>query len=191
MVVKSSVTSGEEKMSRVGKNPISVPSGTKVEISGNHISIEGPQGRLSRDIHPRIRAELKDNQIWVRRQSDSRMDRSLHGLFRSLIANMITGVTRGYTKELQIQGVGFRAQLKGKELILSLGFSHPVEFAIPEGVEIELPKPTQIIVKGPDKKAVGEISARIRAVFKPEPYKGKGIRYAGEYVHRKAGKAVA
>ncbi len=178
-------------MSRVGKNPIPVPSGTKVEISGNHISVEGPQGKLSRDIHLRIRAELKDGQIWVKRQSDSKMDRSLHGLFRSLIANMITGVTRGYTKELQIQGVGFRAQLKGKILSLSLGFSKPVEFAIPEDVKIELPKPTQIIVKGPDKKAVGEVSAMIRAIFKPEPYKGKGIRYADEYVRRKAGKAIA
>lgn len=178
-------------MSRVGNNPIPIPNGTKVTISGNHIIVEGPKGKLEQDIHPRLKMEQKDGQILIKRSTDSRVEKSLHGLFRSLIANMMVGVRQGYTKKLQIQGVGFRAQLKDKSLSLSLGASHLIDFVVPDGVKVELPKPTQIIISGTSKQAVGEVAAKIRAFYKPEPYKGKGIRYVDEHVRHKAGKAVA
>lgn len=153
--------------------------------------IEGPKGKLFRNLSSRISLEIKDNQVVLSRASDTKSDKSLHGLYRALIFNMIKGVTEGYTKELEIIGVGFKAQVTGNKLNMQLGFSHPVNFAVPEGIKIETPKPTQIVIRGIDKEKVGEIASEIRAVYPPEPYKGKGIRYAGEYVKKKVGKAQA
>ena len=178
-------------MSRVGKNPIAIPDKVKIEITGRQIKVTGPQGELSLDTSPRMKVEQRNGQILVTRPSDSKQDCSLHGLTRSLIANMVDGVTKGYSKELEIQGMGYRAQLKGNVLNLSLGYSHPVDFPIPEGIKIEVPKPTRLVVKGIDKQLVGQVAAKVRYFYQPEPYKGKGIRYVGEYVRRKQGKAVA
>jgi len=178
-------------MSRIGKMPIEIPKGVKVALTDNSVSIEGPNGKLSLNIHSRMKVDVADNKIVVTRPSDSKLDMALHGLTRSLVFNMAKGVTEGFQKELEIQGVGYKAQLKGKELVLNLGFSHQIEFPIPEGITIETPKPTQLVVKGADKQLVGETAAKIRRFYPPEPYKGKGIRYKGEYVRRKAGKAVA
>lgn len=178
-------------MSRIGKNPIDIPANVKVEIKGNAVTVKGPGGELQRNIHPRIKAVLKDNQIEVGRSSDSKSDKSLHGLTRNLIFNMVKGVTDGFSKELEIRGVGFRAQVSSKALNLQLGFSHPINYPIPEEITVEAPKPTQIIVKGIDKEKVGSVAAKIRSFYKPEPYKGKGIRYKDEYVRHKVGKAVA
>jgi large subunit ribosomal protein L6 len=178
-------------MSRIGKNPIEIPKSVKASIETNKIVIEGPKGKLSMKIHHRLKAEIKDDKIIIVRQSDSKLDKSLHGLHRTLVANMIKGVTEGYQKELEIHGVGFRAQVQGKNLNLQLGFSHPINYEIPEDITVEMPKPTSIIVKGIDKAKVGEVAAEIRGFYKPEPYKGKGIRYKGEQVRRKAGKAIA
>ncbi len=178
-------------MSRIGRNPIAIPDKVKVEISGSQIKVTGPQGELLLDANPRMKVEQRDGQILVTRSTDSKQDRSLHGLTRSLIANMVIGVTEGYSKELEIQGMGYRAQLKGNVLNLLLGYSHPVNFTIPEGIKIEVPKPTRLIVKGIDKQLVGQVAADVRYFYEPEPYKGKGIRYVGEYVRRKQGKSVA
>lgn len=177
-------------MSRVGKEPIQIPKDVKININESTISVEGPRGKLAYELRPDIKVEIKDGQVIVMRNSNEKEAMMLHGLTRSLINNMVIGVTSGYQKELEIVGVGFRAQISGKKLVLQLGLSHPVEFHIPEGIAIETPKPTQIIVKGIDKQKVGEITAEIRAVYPPEPYKGKGIRYVGEYVRKKVGKAV-
>lgn len=177
-------------MSRVGKKPILIPKNVKVGVTGNTVLVEGPKGKLTFDAHPNMTVEAKADQIIVSRRSDEKSDKALHGLTRTLINNMVVGTTVGYQKELEIQGVGFRAQVSGKKLVLQLGFSHPVEFHILEGIVIEAPKPTQIIIKGIDKQKVGETAAEIRAIFPPEPYKGKGIRYVGEYVRKKVGKAV-
>lgn len=178
-------------MSRIGKKIITVPKGVKVEAKDNIVLVEGPKGKLSLAFSPRINLEIKDGQVLVKRVADTKMDRSLHGLYRALIVNMIKGVTDGYTKELEIIGVGFKAAVQGNNLNMSLGFSHPVEFIIPEGIKIETPKPTQVVVRGIDKALVGKIATEIRAIFPPEPYKGKGIRFAGEYVKKKVGKAQA
>ena len=178
-------------MSRVGKKVIDIPANTKVEIKDGRITACGAKGTLKESIHPRIKIELKDNQIRVIRPSDSSEDRSLHGLTRNNIFNMIKGVTEGYDQELEIRGVGFRAQVSGKSLNLQLGFSHPINFTIPEGITIEVPKPTQIKILGIDKQKVGQIAAKVRSFYRPEPYKGKGIRYKDEYVRHKVGKAVA
>lgn len=178
-------------MSRIGKKVIVIPKDVKVEIKDGQILVEGPGGKLSRPLHNRINVEIKDNQIRVLRSTDIKTDKSLHGLYRVLIVNMIKGVTEGYVKELEIIGVGFRAQVQGNNLNMQLGFSHPVNFAVPPGIKIETPKQTQIIIRGIDKETVGEIASEIRAVYPPEPYKGKGIRYAGEYVKKKIGKAQA
>jgi len=178
-------------MSRVGKKLIKIPSGVKARIESSVIFIEGPKGKLQMDIYPDFTVGVKDNNIFVRRPSDLKEHISLHGLIRSNIANMVIGVTEGYKKELEIQGVGYKAESKGKELILQLGFSHPVKYPIPEGISVKTPKPVQIVIEGIDKVKVGEVSSEIRAFYEPEPYKGKGIRYVGEYVRRKAGKTVA
>ncbi|MEK6727372.1 MAG: 50S ribosomal protein L6 [Candidatus Omnitrophota bacterium] len=178
-------------MSRIGKKPVAIPGGVKVEVKDNSITVEGPKGRLSRFLHQRINLEIKDNQVLVKRITDLKLDKSLHGLYRALIANMIKGVTEGYQKELEIIGVGFKAAVQGNILNILLGFSHPVNFTIPEGIKIETPKPTQIVVSGIDKEKVGEVSTEIRAIFPPEPYKGKGIRFVGEYVKKKVGKSQA
>ena len=177
-------------MSRVGKKPILILDKVNVSVDENVISVEGPKGKLEWTVHHRMKVEVIDKEVVVKRPSNLKLDKSLHGLTRSLIQNMVIGVTSGYTKELEIQGVGLRAQVQGKKLNLQLGFSHPINYEIPQGINIETPKPTEIIVTGIDKQLVGEVAAEIRHYYKPEPYKGKGIRYKGEYVRRKAGKTV-
>lgn len=178
-------------MSRIGKKPVVVPSAVKVEVRDNVVYVEGPKGKVSRNIAGTISMEIKDGKVFVERGSDTKLDKSLHGLYRALVSNMIKGVTDGYSRELEIIGVGFKAQVQGNKLNMQLGFSHPVNFPIPEGIKIETPKPTQIVVRGIDKEKVGETAAEIRAICPPEPYKGKGIRYSGEYVKKKVGKAQA
>ncbi len=178
-------------MSRVGRSPIEVPSGVEVTLRDGNVAVSGPQGSLQRDLPGSITVRRSDAQLLVERPDDERANRALHGLTRSLIQNMVTGVTAGFTKELEIVGVGYRAMLKSPtQLELALGFSHPVFINAPEGVSFEVPTPLRIIVKGIDKEAVGQVAADIRKVRKPEPYKGKGVRYAGEVVQRKAGKAA-
>jgi len=178
-------------MSRVGKKPIDIPDKVKVGVASNVVTVEGPKGKLEMSFHRDFKVAVKNNKVIVSRPSDEKRDSSLHGLFRSNIFNMVIGVTEGYKIELEIKGVGYKAESKGKELVLLLGFSHPVTFPIPEGISIKTPKPVNIIVEGIDKAKVGEVASEIRAYYKPEPYKGKGIRYVGEYVRRKAGKTVA
>ncbi len=178
-------------MSRIGKKIIIVPKEAKIEVRENTIFVEGPKGKLNRALSPRITLEIKDNQVLVKRVADTKMDKSLHGLFRALIVNMIKGVTEGYKRELEIIGVGFKAGVQGMNLNMSLGFSHQVNFAIPEGIKIEAPKPTQLVISGIDKELVGKVSTEIRSIYPPEPYKGKGIRFLGEYVKKKVGKAQA
>jgi len=178
-------------MSRVGRNPIEVPSGVEVTLQDRNVAVSGPQGTLQRDLPGNITVRRSDAQLLVERPDDQRANRALHGLTRSLIQNMVTGVTAGFTKELEIVGVGYRATLKNpKQLELALGFSHPVFIDAPEGVSFEVPTPLRIVIRGIDKEAVGQVAADIRKVRKPEPYKGKGVRYAGEVVQRKAGKAA-
>jgi large subunit ribosomal protein L6 len=175
-------------MSRIGKQPIPVPDSVEVSIDPDVVRVSGPRGSLEERKPRDIAVEKQDGEIVVTRPTDRGEHRALHGLTRSLIANMVTGVTEGFTKRLEIQGVGYRALLKGRDIELQVGYSHPVPMPAPEGIEFEVPTPTQIIVKGNSKQAVGEIAARIRKVRPPEPYKGKGIRYADEYVARKVGK---
>jgi large subunit ribosomal protein L6 len=175
-------------MSRIGKQPIPVPSGVELTVEPELVRVKGPKGELQERISRDIKVEQQDSQIVVTRPSDRRDHRALHGLTRSLVANMVEGVTNGFEKRLVIQGVGYRAALRGRNIELSVGYSHPVTIEAPEGVEFEVPLPTQIIVRGYSKQVVGEIAARIRKVRPPEPYKGKGIRYDGEYVPRKVGK---
>jgi large subunit ribosomal protein L6 len=175
-------------MSRIGKKPIAVPSGVTVTIDPNVVRVHGPKGELSERIPRDITVAQEGEEILVKRPTDRGEHRALHGLTRSLVANMVEGVTEGFQKTLEIQGVGYRAQLKGKDLELALGYSHPVPVKAPEGIEFEVPQPTRVIVKGISKQAVGEVAAFIRKQRPPEPYKGKGIRYEGEYVARKVGK---
>jgi large subunit ribosomal protein L6 len=178
-------------MSRIGRSPIPVPSGVTVSIGTENVTVKGPGGELSRVLPSGISVREEDSTLFVERPDDQRHHRALHGLTRSLVANMVTGVTAGFTKELEIVGVGYRAIAQGPQRIeLALGFSHPVFVNAPEGVSFEVPVPTRIIVKGIDKEKVGQIAADIRKIRKPEPYKGKGVRYAGERVLRKAGKAA-
>ena len=175
-------------MSRIGKQPIAIPDGVDVEIKPGTVSVKGPKGELSQAISREIKVQLSDGTLTVQRPTDRGEHRALHGLTRSLIANMVGGVTEGYEKRLEIQGVGYRAQLRGKALELSLGYTHPVTVEAPEGVEFEVPQPTEVVVRGIDKQLVGEVAARIRKARPPEPYKGKGVRYSGEHVARKVGK---
>ncbi len=178
-------------MSRVGKNPIPVPSGVEVTIEGRTVTVKGPKGTLARELPEPITIRQDDDELLVERPDDERRHRALHGLSRSLVANMVTGVTDGYTKELEIVGVGYRATAQGPNRIeLALGFSHPVHVEAPDGVTFEVPQPTRIAVSGIDKELVGQVAANIRKIRKPEPYKGKGVRYLGEQVRRKAGKAA-
>jgi len=176
-------------MSRIGKAPISVPSGVEVTISGRNVTVKGPKGTLSRDIPGDIIVAKEDSTITVSRPADDRVNRSLHGLTRTLISNMVVGVTEGYAKELDIVGVGYRAEAQGQNLRLALGFSHPVIVPAPAGITFEVPQQTKVIVKGIDKELVGQVAANIRSIRKPEPYKGKGVRYVNERIIRKAGKA--
>jgi large subunit ribosomal protein L6 len=178
-------------MSRIGRSPIEVPAGVEVTLSAGNVAVKGPQGILQRELPGPITVRRSDAQLLVERPDDQRANRALHGLTRSLIQNMVTGVTAGFTKELEIVGVGYRAMLKSpQQLELALGFSHPVFIDAPDGISFEVPTPLRIVVKGIDKEAVGQVAADIRRVRKPEPYKGKGVRYAGEVVQRKAGKAA-
>ena len=178
-------------MSRIGKSPITIPSGVEASVSGQTVTVKGPKGQLTQELPEGITAQVDDGVITVDRPDDERQNRALHGLSRSLVANMVTGVTDGFVKSLEIQGVGYRAQAKGKNAIeLALGFSHPVNIQAPDGIEFDVPEPTRINVVGIDKQLVGQVAANIRDWRKPEPYKGKGIRYVGERVMRKAGKAA-
>jgi len=177
-------------MSRIGRAPITVPSTVQVSVDGSHVAVTGPKGSLEQRFHPDMRILLDDATVRVERPSDERLHRSLHGLTRTLLANMVIGVTDGYEKRLEIVGVGYRAAKKGDDLELALGFSHPVAFPAPAGIEFDVPAPNRITVRGIDKQLVGEVAAEIRKIRKPEPYKGKGIRYEGERVRKKAGKAA-
>ena len=175
-------------MSRVGMAPVPIPAGVDLTVEGSWVVVKGPMGELSRTFHERVRIDISDSQALVTRLDESRMSRSLHGLSRTLLANMVTGVVQGYQKELTIVGVGYRAQSQGDRLVMQLGFSHPVEIAAPEGITFETPAPTRIIVKGIDKQKVGQVAAVLRGFRPPEPYKGKGVRYADEIVRRKEAK---
>src|SRR5262245_33169076 len=175
-------------MSRIGRQPIEVPAGVSVSISPGRVMVNGPLGELQQTVPTRMKVDQEDGQLLVTRPTDRGEDRALHGLTRSLVANMVEGVTKGFEKRLEIQGVGYRAALRGTSLELNVGYSHPVVIDAPQGISFEVPAPTQIAVKGVDKQQVGEIAAEIRKVRPPEPYKGKGIRYEGEYVRRKVGK---
>lgn len=176
-------------MSRVGRMPIDIPAGVTATLDGQVITVKGPKGELTRTLHPDMKVTVQDNVITVERPNDEKNNRALHGLTRALIANMVKGVTEGFKKELEIVGVGYRAQMKGKKLALTLGFSHPLELDAPKGITIECPSATQIVISGINNEHVGEFAAKIRGYRLPEPYKGKGIRYVGEHVRRKAGKA--
>lgn len=178
-------------MSRIGRMPIEIPAGVTVTYDNHHMNVKGPKGELSRDLHPDMNITVEGNTITVTRPSNDKNHRSLHGLTRALVANMVTGVSEGFTKTLEINGVGYRAAKQGNKLALTLGFSHPVEMEAPAGITIEVPAPNKIVVSGADKEVVGAVAADIRKWRKPEPYKGKGIRYEGEVVRRKAGKAGA
>ena len=175
-------------MSRIGRQPIEVPTGVSVSLSPGRVMVNGPLGELSQQVPVRMQVEQEDGTVVVKRPTERGEDRALHGLTRTLIANMVEGVTNGFQKRLEIQGVGYRASLRGTDLELNVGFSHPVVLKAPQGITFEVPTPTEVIVKGIDKQQVGQLAAEVRKVRPPEPYKGKGIRYEGEYVRRKVGK---
>ncbi len=175
-------------MSRIGKQPIAVPEGVDVSISPGSVAVKGPLGELTQQVPQRISVERRDGELVVTRPTERGLDRALHGLTRTLVANMVEGVTRGFEKRLEIQGVGYRAAMRGPSLELTVGYSHPIVKEAPEGIAFEVPVPTQVVVRGIDKQKVGQVAAEIRRVRPPEPYKGKGIRYAGEHVARKVGK---
>jgi large subunit ribosomal protein L6 len=175
-------------MSRIGRKPVQIPEGVTVDVGAGRVSVNGPKGELSQEVNPDMQVAVEDGTLTVSRPTDRGQHRALHGLTRSLIANMVEGVTAGFEKRLEIQGVGYRARLQGKALDLSVGYSHTVPVPAPDGIEFEVPQPTEVIVRGIDKQLVGETAARIRRVRPPEPYKGKGIRYKDEYVRRKVGK---
>ena len=176
-------------MSRIGNKPITVPEGVEVKLEGNHLTVKGPKGSLERDIHNNIKVSIEDKIIKVERPNDEPQNRSLHGLTRTLINNMINGVLNEYKRELEINGVGYRAQKKGNNLVMNLGYSHPVEMEAPQGITFDVPNPNQIIVRGIDKELVGQTAAVIRTKRPPEVYRGKGIKYAEEHIRRKEGKA--
>ncbi|MFA7077676.1 MAG: 50S ribosomal protein L6 [Syntrophomonas sp.] len=178
-------------MSRIGRKPISLPPGVEIKIENNIITVKGPKGVLSQSIPEDITIEREENELLVKRPSDAKRHRAMHGLTRALVANMVTGVTSGFEKKLEMVGVGYRAQMQGSKLVINIGFSNPVEVEPPQGIEFEVPAVTKITVKGIDKQLVGNTAADIRAIRKPEPYKGKGLRYENEVVRRKAGKTGA
>jgi large subunit ribosomal protein L6 len=175
-------------MSRIGRKPIPIPAGVEIDVKPGAVTVKGPKGELSQSLSRDMKVSVEDGTLTVERPTDRSEHRALHGLSRSLIANMVEGVTDGFERRLEIQGVGYRANLKGKSLEMALGFSHPVTIEAPEGIEFEVPQPTEVVVRGIDKQLVGETAARVRKARPPEPYKGKGVRYAGEYVARKVGK---
>ena len=176
-------------MSRIGRMPIAVPSGVTITVEGDQITVKGPRGTLSRRLPGEMTLEQKDGQLTVARPSDEPQHRALHGLTRSLVNNMVEGVTKGFSKQLDIVGVGYKAEARPYGLQLALGFSHPVEYKAPQGIKLSAPAPTQIIIEGANKEIVGQVAAELRSLRPPEPYKGKGIKYAGEQIRRKAGKA--
>src|SRR2546428_7620715 len=176
-------------MSRIGKMPITIPQGVQLSSSGSRVTVKGPKGELSPEIVPEIRIDQQDGQLTVSRPSDQARHRALHGLSRTLVDNMVKGVSEGFSKTLEMQGVGYRAQMQGNDLVLAVGYSHPVQVSPDAGIEFEVDGTSKIIVKGINKEQVGQVAADVRKIRPPEPYKGKGIRYAGEYVRRKAGKA--
>jgi large subunit ribosomal protein L6 len=176
-------------MSRIGKRPIEVPGNVTVTIDGSRVKVKGPKGELERVLHPDMAVALDNGTVTVTRPSDEPRHKALHGLSRTLVANMVEGVTKGYVKQLEITGVGYKAELKPYGLLMSLGYSHTIEVKAPAGVKLSAPQPTQVVVEGADKEVVGRVAAEIRKLRKPEPYKGKGVRYAGEVIRRKAGKA--
>ncbi|MFH0873149.1 MAG: 50S ribosomal protein L6 [bacterium] len=178
-------------MSRIGKAPIVIPPQTKVEVANSTVSVAGIKGELHLQLYPGIGIKVEEGKIWVTRPSDEKMYKALHGLSRALLANMVHGVTKGFEKRLELIGLGFRAQVQGQMLTLSLGFSHPIEYPVPPDVKIEAESPTSLIVSGIDKQRVGQVAAQIRGYRKPEPYKGKGVKYQGEHIRRKAGKTGA
>ena len=176
-------------MSRIGKRPVPVPTGMTVTVNGNTVAVKGPRGELKRAIHADLSVALENGIVTVSRPSDEPRHKALHGLSRSLVANMIEGVTKGYSKQLEITGVGYKAEVKPYGLLMSLGFSHQIQVKAPAGIKLTAPVPTQVLVEGSDKEIVGQVAAEIRSLRKPEPYKGKGVKYAGEIIRRKAGKA--
>jgi large subunit ribosomal protein L6 len=178
-------------VSRIGKKPIAIPKGVTVSIKDHLVTVKGPKGELSQTVHPAIGIAVKEQEILLTRSTDAKQERALHGLWRALVNNMVVGVTDGYSQKLEIVGVGYRAEMKGTRLNLNIGYSHPILFAPPEGVKIEAPTQTNITISGTDKQLIGLVAAKIRSVRAPEPYKGKGIKYEGEYIRRKAGKAAA
>ncbi len=178
-------------MSRVGKKPIPIAKGVKIEKSNGTVKVKGPKGELTVEVKPEITLTIKEEEVVLERPSDSRQHKSMHGLYRALIDSMVTGVTTGYQKKLEIVGVGYRAEMKGEKLSLQLGYSHPILFSLPPEITVEIPAPTQILISGIDKQLVGQVAAKIRSMRPAEPYKGKGIKYEGEYIRRKAGKTAA
>ncbi len=178
-------------MSRVGKKPIPIAKGVKIEKSNGTVKVKGPKGELTVEVKPEITLTIKEEEVVLERPSDSRQHKSMHGLYRALIDSMVTGVTTGYQKKLEIVGVGYRAEMKGGKLSLQLGYSHPILFSLPPEITVEIPAPTQILISGIDKQLVGQVAAKIRSMRPAEPYKGKGIKYEGEYIRRKAGKTAA
>jgi large subunit ribosomal protein L6 len=177
-------------VSRIGKKPIEIPKGVTITKDGSSIKVKGPKGELERKVHPNITVEIKDDELVVTRPDDTKENKALHGLTRALIQNMVNGVLNVFTKTLDIVGVGYRAEMKGKNLLLNIGFSHPIYFQPPEGVALQTPAQTQIVISGIDKQLVGLVAAKIRSIRKPEPYKGKGIKYSDEQIQRKAGKTA-
>src|SRR6478609_10614875 len=176
-------------MSRIGKHPVAIPKGVTAKVDGNRVHVKGPRGELDRELHPAMKVSLQDDKILVERPSDEDLHKSLHGLSRTLVANMIEGVTKGFKKELELIGVGYKAEQRPYGLQLALGFSHPIKYEAPKGIKLSAPQPTSIIIEGANKEIVGQVAAELRSLRPPEPYKGKGIKYVGEQVRRKAGKA--
>jgi large subunit ribosomal protein L6 len=177
-------------VSRIGKQPIDIPSGVTAKVKDNVVTIKGPKGELTQSLRPEVNVALENDQITVTRRDDTRQSRAQHGLARSLVGNMVVGVSEGYSKTLDVVGVGFRVEMKGKNLLMNIGYSHPIYFMPPEDVELQAPTQTQIVVSGHDKQLVGQVAAKIRSFREPEPYKGKGIKYSDEYIRRKAGKTA-
>ena len=178
-------------MSRIGKKPVSIPSGVTISVDGNTVKVKGPKGELVESFRPEMKIAVQDGTVTIERSSDAKEQKALHGLTRALIANMVQGVTAGYKKTLEIVGVGYKAEKKGKTLVLTVGYSHPVQYPEPAGITLTAPSPTTVVIEGTNKQKVGQVAAELRDVRPPEPYKGKGIRYHGEQVRRKAGKAGA
>ena len=182
---------GDKKLSRIGKKPVSIPSEAKIDYKEGQITVKGPKGELSINVHPNIDLKIENNEVVVSRKSELKKDKALHGLYRALVNNLVIGVTNGFTRKLEIVGVGFRAEMKGTMLQLSLGFSHPILFIPPNNIKLETPTPNSILISGISKELVGMVASKIRMLRPPEPYKGKGIKYEGEVIRRKAGKAAS